>query len=223
MPKRNGTIEYAWHGFITLICINYLKNKLSIMSLNLSETIQKNLGFPALHKADPNGEQVKDSSRLPGINSLSQAAIPAVLTGLYRYVQTDEGAADFLRGDNSTSWAERIFGWDKNKAVHKIASYADQPASVVESTINNIANEAVKVVKGNIPATAGINAIKLFFTDQRNVILSYLPATLNMGDLLHDAELDDKTNKMEGPISTLMHNIGSAFSKPVTKDEMKKE
>ena len=192
------------------------------MSINLSETIQKNLGYPALHKADPNSQEVKDSSRQPEVDNLSQAAIPAVLTALYRYVQADEGAADFLRGDNSTNWAERIFGWDKNKAVHKIAGYADQSASVVEATINDIANEAVKVVKANIPATAGINEVKLFFTDQRNIILTYLPAALNMGDLLHDAELDDKTNKMEGPISTLMHNIGSAFSKPVTEEEMKK-
>jgi hypothetical protein len=193
------------------------------MSVNLSETIQKNLGYPALHKADPNSQAVKDSSKQPDIHPLGQGAIPAVLTGLYRYVQTDEGAADFLRGDNSTGWADRIFNWDKNMAVRKIAAYADQPAIVVENTIDDIANEAVKVVKANLPANGGIKEVKLFFNDQRNIILSYLPAALHMGDLLHDAELDDKTNKMEGPISTMMHNIGSAFSKPVTEDEMKKE
>ena len=95
------------------------------MSVNLSETIQKNLGYPPLHKADPNSQEVKDSSKQPEINLLGQGAIPAVLTGLYRYVQTDEGAADFLRGDNSTDWADRIFNWDKNMAVRKIAAYAD--------------------------------------------------------------------------------------------------
>jgi hypothetical protein len=191
------------------------------MSINLSETIQKNLGYPPLHKADPNSQEVKDSSKQPDVNALSQGAIPAVLTGLYRYVQTDEGAADFLRGDNSTNWADRIFNWDKNKAERRIADYAGEQSATVDSAIDNIANEAVRVVKANLPATAGIKEVKLFFSDQRNVILSYLPASLHVGDLLHDAELDDKTNKMEGPISTWMHNIGSIFSKPVTEDEMK--
>jgi hypothetical protein len=150
------------------------------MSVNLSELIQKNLGYPVLHKADPNSEQVKDSSKQPEINALSQAAIPAVLTGLYRYVQTDEGAADFLRGDNSTDWAGRIFNWDKNKAVRKIAGYAAEDGGKVASVIDDIANEAVKVVKTNLPADAGIKEVKLFFTDQRNIILSYLPAALHV-------------------------------------------
>ncbi len=192
------------------------------MSVNLSETIQKNLGYPALHKADPNSEQVKDDDQHEA-NTLSQAAIPAVLAGLYRYVQTDEGAADFLRGDNSTGWADRIFNWDKNMAVRKISGYADQPGIVVDNTINDIANEAAKVVKATIPANAGIKEVKLFFNDQRNIILSYLPAALHVGDFLNDPGLDDKTNKMEGPISTLMHNIGAAFSKPVTEEEMNKK
>jgi hypothetical protein len=193
------------------------------MSVNLSEVIQKNLGYPPLHKADPNSQEVKDSSKQPEINVLSQAAIPAVLTGLYRYVQTDEGAADFLRGDNSTDWSDRIFNWDKNMAVRKIANYAGATTTTVEGVINDIANESVKVVKANLPANGGIKEVKLFFNDQRNVILSYLPAVLHVGDFLHDAELDDRTNKMEGPISTMMHNIGSAFSKPVTEEEMKKK
>jgi hypothetical protein len=49
----------------------------------------------------------------------------------------------------------------------------------------------------------------------------YLPEALHMGDLLHDDTLDDNTNKMEGPVSSLMRNIGSVFSKPVTNDEIK--
>jgi hypothetical protein len=88
--------------------------------------------------------------------------------------------------------------------------------------MNAIANEAVKVVKENLPAEAGIKEVKVFFNDQRNHILLYLPAALNMGELLHDNTLDDNTNKMEGPISSLIKNIGSAFSNPVTAEEIKK-
>ena len=89
--------------------------------------------------------------------------------------------------------------------------------------MNAIANETVKVVKENLAADAGIIEVKNFFNDQRNNILLYLPAELKMGELLHDNTLDDNTNKMEGPISSLMQSIGSVFSKPVTGDEIKEQ
>jgi len=41
-----------------------------------------------------------------------------------------------------------------------------------------------------------------------------------MGVLLHDNTLDDNTNKMEGPVSSLINTIGNAFSKPVTEEEV---
>jgi hypothetical protein len=89
--------------------------------------------------------------------------------------------------------------------------------------MNAIANEAVHVVKANLPADAGIKEVKDFFSNQRNDILLYLPAGLKMGELLHDNTLDDDTNKMEGPISSLIKSIGSAFSNPVTGEEMKEK
>ncbi|MEO7924436.1 MAG: hypothetical protein ABIR30_12220 [Chitinophagaceae bacterium] len=48
--------------------------------------------------------------------------------------------------------------------------------------------------------------------DQRHNILVYLPAALNLGDLLKDESLDDRTNKMEGPVSNFMHKIEDILS-----------
>jgi hypothetical protein len=48
--------------------------------------------------------------------------------------------------------------------------------------------------------------------NQRNNILPFLPAELQMGELLHDNTLDDRTNKMEGPVSSIMRAIGGGFS-----------
>ncbi len=42
-----------------------------------------------------------------------------------------------------------------------------------------------------------------------------------MGELLHDTTLDDKTNKMEGPVSSLMKSAGAVFSNPVMDKEIK--
>jgi hypothetical protein len=190
------------------------------MSINLLETVQQNLGYPALQKIDPNTEQVAVDDKAPAEDKFSQAAIPAVLTALYKYVQTDEGAAAFLRGNNSTNWVAEIFEDNKKEVVQTISTYAKQSNADPVVKINAIATEAAKVVKENLSADAGIKEVKFFFKNQKNNILLYLPAALNMGDLLHDTSLDDITNKMEGPMSSLMQSIGNAFSSPVTGEEI---
>ena len=193
------------------------------MSVNLIKIIQENLGFSPLHKIDPaTGQPVTDKDEVVAYK-FSQAAIPAVLTGMYRYVQTDEGAADFLNIKNSNDWIGKIFDDNRKEAVQTISAYALQSNEDPVAKMNAIANETVKVVKENLAADAGIIEVKNFFNDQRNNILLYLPAELKMGELLHDNTLDDNTNKMEGPISSLMQSIGSAFSKPVTGDEIKEQ
>ncbi len=191
------------------------------MSINLLETIQQNLAYPALQKIDPNTQQVVEDTTTPDEDKFSQAAIPAVLTALYKYVQSDDGATDFLRGDSSTNWVSKIFLDNKKEVVQTISSYSKQSGEDPITKMNAIAGEAVKVVKENLSADAGVKEVKLFFSNQRNTILLYLPAALNMGELLHDNTLDDNTNKMEGPISSLMHSIGAAFSTPVTEEENK--
>jgi hypothetical protein len=190
------------------------------MSVNLIKTIQENLGFPPLKKIDPNTQQpAKDTGE--AIEKFSQAAIPAVLAGLYMYVQSDEGAAEVLNVKNSSNWTGKIFDDNRKEAIQTIAAYAKQSNEDPVAKMNAIANEAVKVAKGNMPADAGIKEVKDFFSAQRSNILLYLPASLKMGELLHNDTLDDNTNKMEGPVSSLMQSIGSAFSNPVTGDEIK--
>jgi len=191
------------------------------MSINLLETVQQNLGYPALQKIDPNTEVVVADEKTAGEDKFSQAAIPAVLTGLYRFVQSDEGAAEFLSAGTSLNWVAKIFDDNRKKVMQAIADYANQSNEEPATKMNAIANEAVKVVKENLPAGAGIKEVKIFFADQENNILLYLPPVLNMGELLHDNILDDNTNKMEGPVSSLMQSIGSVFSSPVTGDEIK--
>lgn len=186
------------------------------MSVNILEKIQEILGYPKIQNIDPNTQLVAAHE-----DKFSQAAIPAVLTGLYRYAQKDEGAAEVLQVVTSTAWLNKFFDADKHTVVQTIADYGMQSFEETETQMNTIANEAVKLVKENLGDNAGIKEVKAFLLNQRNNILSHLLPALNMGRFLHDGTLDDNTNKMEGPISSLIKNIGSAFSNPVTGDEIK--
>ena len=186
------------------------------MSVNLVEQIQQNLVYPPLEKIDPNIQSTNQAAH----GSFSQAAIPAVLTGLYQYAQKDEGAQAILNIKNTDTWIDKIFGTDKDAVIQKIADYSRQTETGMEVKLNAIAGEAVKLAKENLPENAGIKEVKVFFNGQKDNILLYLVPALHMGTLLHDDTLDDNTNKMEGPVSSLIKNIGAAFSNPVTEEEI---
>ncbi len=190
------------------------------MSLNLLESVQQNLGYLPLQKIDTTTDQIKENVKTPDEQKFSQAAIPAVLTAMYNFAQSDEGATDILQKDITTDWVKIIFDDNRKAAIQAIAEYAGQSTENSISKMNAIAREAVKVVRENLTGDAGIKEVKLYFSSQKSDILLYLLPILQIGDLLHDDSLDDNTNKMEGPVSSLISSIGSVFSTPVTEEEI---
>lgn len=191
------------------------------MLTNILEMVQKNLGYPALQKIDPNTQLINETGTAE--EKFSQAALPAVLTGLYKYAQSDVGAKDILESDNSTNWMDKIFYDKKEDVIETVSTYASQSKDSSVIKMNIIAKESVKIAKENLPANTGIMEVKKIFINQRNHILLYLLPALKMGGYLEDDTLDDNTNKMEGPVSSLMQSIGSVFSNPVTEEEIKQQ
>jgi hypothetical protein len=193
------------------------------MSLQLLQTVQQNLGYPALQKVDPNTKEIIEDTSTPDEDKFSQAAIPAVLTGMYKYAQTDEGANEILASDGDEQWTGKIFDENKKEAIQIISSYAKQSSADPLTKMNDIAAQAAKIIREEVGENGTIRDVKNYFINQKNDILLYLLPTLKMGDLLHDDTLDDGTNKMEGPISSLMHSLGAAFTNPTTKEELEKK
>ena len=188
------------------------------MSNHLTATIQQNLGYAPLKKIDPNTQEVANKAGSSDEHSFGQAAIPSIMTAFYKYVQLDEGAASFLQNKHSNEWINQIFGDQSETAVTSIAAYTRDLDDDPFILMNNIADEVVSVAKQHLSPDAGFIDLRKFFSNERNNILLYLPAGLNMGGLLDDDTLDDQTNKMEGPISSLVNRIGAAFSTPVTME-----
>jgi len=178
--------------------------------MNLVETIQQKLGFEPLQKIDPNTQEVAVNTNSEA--ALAQAAIPSVLIALYKYTLSDEGADDVIREKISTKWVNALFGNNMEMATIKIADYASVSTQHAYDVMESVAAEAVKQVQQNEAGDEEAAIVKKFMNDQRNTILHYLPASLQIGKLLNDTTLDDRTNKMEGPISGLMHAIEKKFS-----------
>lgn len=194
------------------------------MAANLVEIIQKNLGYPELRKIDPNTQIIKDEKTSIDPQHLGQAAIPAVLLGLYKYGSTEQGSHNLLHGNTSTSWMNLFFTDKKEEVISKVASYSGVSNQNASNSMERIASEAVKIIGQQTPDDASFTNVKSYVSQQRSNILLYLPAELQLSSIIDDNTLDDRTNKMEGPMSSAMHFIENLFSGSTTeKNEVRPE
>ena len=182
------------------------------MSTNIIEQIQVNLKYPPLHKVDPNIQETKAEYENTNAEKLAQAAIPAVVAALYKFSKTDEGAEALLKTQNSEDWLNILYNGKENEAVEKIARYAAISKDEAEVHMEDIAEESIRLLRESTGDLPTAEKIKSYMNTQRHNVLVYLPAALAIGDLLNDEAMDDRTNKMEGPISNLMHKIEEKFS-----------
>ena len=189
------------------------------MNTNLVDAIQKNLGFHELQKIDPNTQEVKKPANISSPDYLPQAAIPTVLLGLYKYSRFSEGNVDILTEEKSGDLLTTIFGDLKEPVINKVAHYTNNTVEYTALQMEKISHEAIKLVTENIKGVKTDNAVTQFLTDQRQNILTCLPAELQLGEVLHDNTIDDRTHKMEGPISGAMHWIEKLFSGSDSKKE----
>lgn len=182
---------------------------------NIIELLQQALNSKPLQKVSPNTQEVKKSAAdTTNASKLMQAVVSAVLTGIYKITRTPGGAEQVLRGNLSTTWGDLLFGENKAALVSRIVTYSVSSPPTVEGEIELAANEAASIIKAHAGGnkTAAADDVLVYMKGQRNNILHYLPAALQLGALLHDDTLDDHTHKMDGPISGLMHTIEKVFS-----------
>lgn len=177
---------------------------------NLVETIQKNLQYPPLKKVDPNTQDVKHSFDETEVEKIGQAAIPAVLTGLYMLSRNDEGCLKIMNTVDAINSLTVLFDHNEEEVIQRVANYTGLSTNQARSHLESIADESLRIV--NEIATSSCQKLKHYMNDQRHNILVCLPAVLNMGDFLKDEHLDDKTNKMEGPVSNFIHKIENILS-----------
>jgi hypothetical protein len=182
------------------------------MSTSLVEFIQKKMGYPPLHKVDPVDHEVKGDAGLTTREKLAQSAISAVLASLYKFARTERGSRLILASDSQVSWLDIILEDKEKWAVDKVAHYSGVSEKEAEENMRLIAVEAIQAIRESVAQHRTHEAVRKYMSDQRHSILVYLPAAMQLGSLLEDDSLDDRTNKMEGPVSNFMHTLESKFS-----------
>ena len=183
------------------------------MITNIVAAVQKNLGYPPLQKVDPNSQEVKHFAGVSSEEKLAQSAITAVLAGLAKFGRSDSGANYlFSNKGEDQNWLDIIFSGRKAEAVDKVAQYSGVSVSEASAHMQKIAGEGVRMIHQSVGSKEKPEKIRTYMKGQRHNILLYLPAAMQLGDLLDDDTLDDRTNKMEGPISNFMHKVEDKLS-----------
>ena len=177
--------------------------------MNLPQQLQQYLNYPALQVSDVNTGLPEDEKTF---DRLSQSALITFLAGLYKVTRSKESAALISKETNAQQLLSAIF--NNEEEMKTIATYADQPIGAVKLKVAEVTNGYLVFIQQlPVEETQKEDYLQNLMSDQRHEILRYVPVGLKLGELLNDGSLEDNTNKMEGPISSLMHKIENAFSK----------
>jgi hypothetical protein len=178
------------------------------MAIDLIEQIRNQLGYKPLPKIDPNTQEPANGQTVAP--DIGNAAIPAVLAGFYKRTRSEEAADKIIHTDNNDILQE-LFCEQKDQVTDSVAAYSRVSPEAAKDEMQRVASAVRQVVQDNVKDEKGA-AVMAFFTAQRSNILKHLPVELHMGELINDPAMDDRTNKMEGPMSGMMHTIEKIFS-----------
>jgi hypothetical protein len=177
-------------------------------SIDIIEKVRNYIGSKPVPKIDPNTQAPDDNSS--STQDISSVSIPVVLVGFYKNTRNENDAAKLMeeRGNNAT--LDYLFGDKKASIVTTVAEHTDVSSAYAEDEMKKVVAAVKDVLEENKDVDG--TTVTALFTDQRSNILKHLPPELNLGELMDDESIDDRTNKMEGPMSGMMHTIEKVFS-----------
>jgi hypothetical protein len=178
--------------------------------MNIIETIQKNLGFDNLKKIDPNTQETVGEDNALGNAAVAQAGIPAILLGIYN--KLEENPDLNALGAEKGNLLESIFGKSTEVVVQQVENYSKVRDKHIAQQLEHIASESLRVIKEGVGDKPDENHIRNFVAKNKPDTLLYLPPSLELGTILKNNNLDDRTGKMEGPVSTFMRKVEKTFN-----------
>jgi hypothetical protein len=185
------------------------------------DKIREQMGFPPFVKIDPNTQEIATDNKHNDRQKLGQAAICAVMEGLYKYTRSEEGFLFLMNKDRNVPWNTMLFGNGEDKLVDNIIKYAHSNDADVRNVMQETGNVAWQSAQRELRDHFSFDNASSHFGSMRNSILQYLPAALQVGKFLNDNSIDDRTNKMEGPASGFLHRVEKLFSQPQKQTAMK--
>jgi hypothetical protein len=180
--------------------------------MNIVESVQKNLGFEPLKKINPNTQDLNGDDMFIGNIALAQAAIPSILLGIFTKLEENPDASWLKNDSDHSGLFEQIFGKVSPAIKFQIEKFSKLKDKNSNQELEHISAESIRIVRDNIRDFSDKNSVRKYVADHKPDTLLYLPPVLQVGIILKNNNLDDRTGKMEGPVSSFMHSIEKVFN-----------
>jgi len=155
-------------------------------------------------------ETTNTSSGMAG--RLAQGAMAAGLVVLYKYSRSIDGAEYLAKTSPTDLNLSQLLNQKHQVLVAQLAGYAGSSEIQANTMLSAVVREAMFFVHRENKNHREASAVQTYFGNQRQAILGHLPPELGLGEIMKDDTLDDRTNKMEGPVSSIAHAIEDIFS-----------
>jgi hypothetical protein len=178
------------------------------MTTQIMSAIREKLGG-FIHKIDANDPAQNETIHPESTNYLEQAGVSSVLVALYEYMhQPDAKQLGMLSTEEGL---QEIFNRHLPEIIQSVSKYAKTNAMIV----NDYLRRVYEVILATIYEKVGTNRedILKLFKEQKESILSTLPASLGLGHFLDQNSLDDRTHKMDGILSSFTKRLGELLNK----------
>lgn len=183
------------------------------MSKSIIKSLQEKYG-ENFHKIDANDPSQAQTIRPETTNYLKQACVSSLLAGIGDYT-SDPGIPVLPNASNEDS-LNVIFKNHLPQIKTAIARYAHDSEEKVEryllKTYGRV-QETINEIIGDDP-----KAIQTAFHAQSDEILSYLPSSLGISEILDHSGIDDRTHKMNGLLSSFTKFLGKFLDPDSTGD-----
>ena len=177
--------------------------------MNLIRDHSNQSWLSANKKIDPNTLlSLKTKKTILNLDRLRKLQYLLLFLGLLNYIDANELNASELDAETHDE-LDLIFAGKGSEVVSGVATYSGVNEEHTRHEMNFILKEAIRVIK-EINANNSVPPHQFTVIQKANAIL-YLPASIHAGLLLGNANMDDSTTKMEGPISSVLHNIEKRF------------
>ncbi len=179
----------------------------------IGQILQK-LALPEILKIDPNSQTIPDVENLTVLQRLTQATVPAVLLGITNISFDSEAEASNEQARYPPLNVREVFPINYEQIVESIADYSGSPRSTVHLFLEEVIIAVDTIIQEEVGTPLNLKQVRDYVIKEKHKIFFYLPAQLKIGALMGDASLDDRTKKMEGPFSNILHKIEDGLSKP---------
>ncbi|MEN9572016.1 MAG: hypothetical protein RL172_3247 [Bacteroidota bacterium] len=177
--------------------------------MTLAQQIQQKLNYPPLQAIDAATDFPADES---SFDALSQSAVISFLAAVYKATRTREDCEKLLQYSNHHELIQQLFG-NTGAVYQMIKAYTGTGLITSKARVTDVAAAYLCIINDQLKhSTDKASALQSTLSAERDTILKYIPARLQLGQLLHDETIDDNSNKMHGPVSSLLHKIENSFS-----------